>query len=63
MQTIDSYTASNLLHDGEIIIYPTESIYGIGCDPFNKSSVEDIFSIKGRDITKNFIIFFDRPID
>jgi L-threonylcarbamoyladenylate synthase len=34
----------------------SEGIYGIGCDPFNKSSVENIFDIKGRDLTKNFII-------
>jgi tRNA A37 threonylcarbamoyladenosine synthetase subunit TsaC/SUA5/YrdC len=31
-------------------------IYGIGCDPFNESSVENIFKVKGRDLTKNFII-------
>ncbi len=56
MQTIDSYTASNLLHDGEIIIYPTESIYGIGCDPWNESSVNKIYEIKNRPSNKPMII-------
>ena len=56
MQTIESYTASNLLHDGEIIIYPTESIYGIGCDPWNESSVNKIYEIKNRPSNKPMII-------
>ena len=53
---LDPFAASEIIKNGGNAIYPTEGIYGIGCDPFNKSSVEDIFNIKGRDITKNFII-------
>ncbi len=53
---LDPFAASEIIKNGGNAIYPTEGIYGIGCDPFNKSSVEDIFNIKGRDLTKNFII-------
>ena len=54
--TLDPFAASEIIKNGGNAIYPTEGIYGIGCDPFNKSSVEKIFDIKGRDLTKNFII-------
>jgi L-threonylcarbamoyladenylate synthase len=53
---LDPHDASEIIKNGGNAIYPTEGIYGIGCDPFNKSSVEDIFEIKGRDLTKKFII-------
>ena len=48
--------AHKVLKDGGIIIYPTEGIYGIGCDPFNQESVNKVFSLKGRDKEKSFII-------
>ena len=53
---LNPFGASKIIKNGGNAIYPTEGIYGIGCDPFNKSSVENIFDIKGRDLTKNFII-------
>jgi L-threonylcarbamoyladenylate synthase len=53
---LDPFDASEIIKNGGNAIYPTEGIYGIGCDPFNKSSVENIFKVKGRDLTKNFII-------
>ena len=56
MITVDCITASNLLADGKIIIYPTESIFGIGCDPWNEKSVKKIYKIKGRPLNKPMII-------
>ena len=53
---LDPFDASEIIKNGGNAIYPTEGIYGIGCDPFNESSVENIFKVKGRDLTKNFII-------
>ena len=35
--------ASEVLKNGGTAIYPTEGIYGLGCDPFNSKSVENIF--------------------
>jgi tRNA threonylcarbamoyl adenosine modification protein (Sua5/YciO/YrdC/YwlC family) len=41
--------AFEVLRDGGLIIYPTDSIYGLGCDLFNKRAVERIYQIKGND--------------
>jgi L-threonylcarbamoyladenylate synthase len=40
-------TASNILKKGGVVIYPTETVYGLGCDPFNIKAVRRIFRIKG----------------
>ena len=41
--------ASDVLRDGGLIVYPTDSIYGLGCDLFNKRAIEKIYQIKGND--------------
>ena len=40
--------ARNALKNGNIIIYPTDTVWGIGCDPFNQKSVDNLFKIKGK---------------
>ena len=45
-------TATELLRDGGLLIYPTDSVYGLGCDLFNKNAVEKIYRIKGNDKRK-----------
>ena len=45
-------TAADALRDGGLIIYPTDSVYGLGCDLFNKSAVEKIYHFKGNDKRK-----------
>jgi len=44
--------ASQIINQGGIIIFPTDTVYGIGCDPYNKKSVEKIYEIKSRNISK-----------
>ena len=44
------------LEAGKILIHPTESIWGLGCDAFNEDAVNNIFKIKKRDKKKNFIL-------
>ncbi len=39
--------AVELLEAGEIIAYPTDTVYGLGCDLFNKKAVERLYQIKG----------------
>ncbi len=38
--------AVEVLKNGGVIIYPTDTVYGLGCDIFNKEALERIFSIK-----------------
>ena len=44
--------ASEVINDGGIAVYPTDTVYGIGCDPFNKKAVKKIYDIKSRDNSK-----------
>src|SRR4030043_1746356 len=44
--------AVKFLEAGKIIIYPTDTIYGLGCDALNEEAVKKIFEIKKRDIGK-----------
>ncbi len=48
--------ASNWLKDGKILIHPTEGIWGIGCDAFNKTAVSKIVKLKKRSHSKSFIL-------
>ncbi len=40
--------ASKVFNSGQIFIYPTDTIYGIGADPFNKTSVDKVSKLKNR---------------
>ena len=44
--------AVDVLRQGGVIIYPTDTIYGIGCDITSKSAIERVQRIKGRDSKK-----------
>ena len=46
--------ASQIINQGGIIVFPTDTVYGIGCNPYNKDSVRKIYEIKSRDISKPF---------
>lgn len=46
--------AVDVLREGGVIIYPTDTIYGIGCDIFNRDALERVFAIKQDAGTKLF---------
>jgi L-threonylcarbamoyladenylate synthase len=46
--------ANKVIKRGGIAIFPTDTVYGIGCDPYNEKSVEKIYEIKSRNIAKPF---------
>lgn len=48
--------AANIINHGGIIAYPTEAVYGLGCNPLNYQAVERLLTIKGRSISKGFIL-------
>lgn len=58
---MDEYTRSikqtvEALQQGKVIAYPTEAVYGLGCDPFNPHAVIQILTLKNRSIKKGFIL-------
>ncbi|MDR0311391.1 MAG: Sua5/YciO/YrdC/YwlC family protein, partial [Acidobacteriota bacterium] len=44
--------ASEVLETGGLIVYPTDSVYGLGCDLLNKNAIEKIYQCKGNDKRK-----------
>ncbi len=48
------HKASQVLRDGGIVVYPTDTAYGMGCDLFNKRGIERIYEIKRRSKTQPF---------
>ena len=51
--------AIEILNDGGVILYPTDTIWGIGCDANNPSAIEKIYKIKNRENKKPLIILID----
>jgi len=47
------------LRKGGIILYPTDTIWGLGCDATNPSAVEKIFRIKSRSDNKSLLVLVD----
>lgn len=54
IQSIDD--AVSELRLGGIIAYPTEAVYGLGCDPFNHNTVTQLSILKKRSLEKGFIL-------
>lgn len=51
--------ALKTLQSGGVILYPTDTVWGLGCDATNADAVEKINQIKGRAADKSFIILLD----
>lgn len=49
----------DVLRQGGIILYPTDTIWGLGCDATNNEAVKSIFDIKGRDSNRSLIVLVD----
>ena len=50
----------NVLKNGGTILYPTDTIWGLGCDAINNKAVQKIYKIKKRREAKSFIILLDQ---
>ncbi len=55
----DIAQASEWLKQGKLLAYPTESVWGIGCDAMNKQAVGQILQIKNRPMEKGLIVVID----
>jgi len=51
--------AFEVLKNGGLILYPTDTIWGIGCDATNSEAVDRVFKLKGRSKEKSMIILLD----
>lgn len=54
--TYDVHQAALWLKQGKLLAYPTESVWGLGCDPFNESAVNSLLTLKNRPISKGLIV-------
>ncbi len=52
----DLRDAVRMLRDGGVIAYPTEAVWGLGCDPFNEAAVVRLLRIKQRPVDKGLIL-------
>ncbi len=52
----------DILKDGGLVIYPTDTIYGLGCDINNQKAVEKVCRIKGLDIKRDHLSFICRDL-
>lgn len=53
--------AVEVLRSGGIILYPTDTIWGIGCDACREEAVEKVIQLKGRSADKSLIVLLDHP--
>lgn len=55
--------ASKIIEDGGIVVFPTDTVYGIGCNPYNKESAKKVYEIKSRDFSKPFpVLVYSKEI-
>jgi len=52
----DIAAAVQALRGGGVVAYPSEAVWGLGCDPFNQAAVERLLAIKQRPVDKGLIL-------
>jgi len=50
-----------VLRNGGVILYPTDTIWGLGCDATNPDAVQKVYEIKKRAETKSMLVLVDSP--
>ena len=58
----DIVQAIEVLNKGGIILYPTDTIWGIGCDATNEAAVKKIYAIKQREDSKSMLVLVDKDV-
>jgi len=48
--------AARAIHGGGVIAYPTEAVFGLGCDPLNPAAVQRLLALKQRPLDKGLIL-------
>ena len=58
----DIKKACEIMEKGGIILYPTDTIWGIGCDATNEDALKRVYEIKKRIDSKALIVLVDKPV-
>ena len=53
------YNAFEVIKNGGIILYPTDTVWGIGCDATNTDAIAKIYKLKQRDDSKSMIVLMN----
>lgn len=53
---LDTAEAAEQLRTGHVIAYPTEAVYGLGCDPANEAAVRKLLALKGRQESAGLVL-------
>jgi L-threonylcarbamoyladenylate synthase len=60
LRPLDTASAVEQLREGKVIAYPTEAVYGLGCDPGNEAAALTILALKGRQAKAGFVLIASR---
>ncbi len=58
----DLRSAVKTLREGGIVLYPTDTVWGIGCDATNPEAVAKVFALKQRAEAKSMLVLVDSPM-
>ncbi|MGC9386566.1 MAG: L-threonylcarbamoyladenylate synthase [Hydrogenovibrio sp.] len=53
---LNTAQAADWVRQGGVLAYPTEAVYGLGCDPFNASAFQQLLALKQRPLAKGVIL-------
>lgn len=57
----DIQQALEVLRSGGVILYPTDTIWGLGCDATNAEAVKRVYEIKQREDSKSMLVLLENP--
>ena len=57
----DIKKACEVMRNGGVILYPTDTIWGIGCDATNEEAVKRVYEIKQRNDSKSMLVLLENP--
>lgn len=57
----DLQAALKVLREGGIIVYPTDTVWGLGCDATNAEAVKRLYALKEREDSKSMLVLLDSP--
>jgi len=58
---VDIKKSLEILKNGGVILYPTDTVWGLGCDATNPEAVAKIYSIKKREDNKSMLVLLNNP--